>query len=174
MEEEQRPLKKLYLIRHAKSSWSNPSLADFDRGLNKRGKKDAPFMGERLARYGVRPDRILSSPAKRAKKTARIVAEAVGYPKEMIAFNKEIYSTSASSILRLLRSEPDGNSVLFLVGHNPVITELAELLTNRRILNIPTCGIAAVVLPVSHWREISPGSGELEFFDYPKKHAPGE
>ncbi len=79
-------MKTLYLVRHAKSSWSNPALSDFDRGLNKRGKRNAPVMGKRMVVDGVKPDLIVSSPAKRALKTARIIAKEIGYPRKNIVF----------------------------------------------------------------------------------------
>lgn len=163
-------MKRLYLIRHAKSSWSDPGLPDFERGLNKRGKRDAPFMGKRLANHGIRPDLILASPAKRAKKTAGIIAKAIGYSKKKIIYHEEIYSHSVKGVLQLIRAESDQTSFLFLVGHNPVITDLAELLTSHRIMNVPTSGIVAVILSVDRWEDTVPGMGELEFFDYPKKH----
>ena len=164
-------MKTLYLIRHAKSSWSNPGLVDFDRGLNKRGKRDAPYMGKRLAEYGVCPDLILASPAKRAKKTAKIIAKAVGCRPQKTIFDEAIYSTSSvNGLLLILKSISDSNSSLFLVGHNTTITEFAELLVNRTITNIPTSGIVAITFPVKRWQKIAFGAGTLEFFDYPKKH----
>jgi len=163
-------MKTLYLIRHAKSSWSNPALSDFDRGLNKRGKRNAPFMGKRLADYNVLPDLILSSPAKRAKKTAKIIAKTIGYPKKKIVYDETIYHAAVQDMLRIVSTASDSNNALFLVGHNYAITEFAELLTNRRINNIPTSGIVAVTFPFEQWKRVGFGKGKLEFFDYPKKH----
>ena len=163
-------MKTLYLVRHAKSSWSKPQLADFDRGLSKRGKRDAPLMGGRLAEHGVCPDLILASPAKRAKKTAKIIAKAIGYPQKNIVFERDIYSTSVKGLLRLLQKESNNNSFIFLVGHNHTITEFAELLTGCRLDNLPTCGIVAITFPVSRWGNVKFGVGKLDFFDYPKKH----
>lgn len=171
MEKEPENLKTLYLIRHAKSSWSNPRLADFDRGLNNRGKRDAPFMGKRLAECGVCPDLILASSAKRAKITAKIIAKEIGYRKKKIIFDEGIYSAfSVKDLLSILNSVADSNNSLFLVGHNHTITDFAGLLANRTITNIPTSGIVAITFPVKRWQKIAFGTGTLKFFDYPKKH----
>jgi len=166
-------VKTLYLIRHAKSSWSNPVLTDFDRGLNKRGKRNAPFMGKRLADHGVLPDLILSSPAKRAKKTANKIAKEIGYPKGRIVFKKTLYHASVSNLLRLVTSVEDSIDSLFVIGHNWGITEFAEMLTRKELGNIPTSGIAAITFPFDLWQHISWGDGELLFFDFPKKHTNG-
>jgi len=163
-------VKTLYLIRHAKSSWSNPGLADFDRGLNKRGKRNAPFMGKRLADHGVLPDLILSSPAKRAKKTANKIAKEIGYPKGRIIFKKTLYHSSVSNLLKVVTSVEDNIDSLFVVGHNWGITEFAEMLTDKDLGNIPTSGIAAITFPLDQWQHISWGDGDLLFFDFPKKH----
>lgn len=163
-------MKTLYLVRHAKSSWSNTAMADFDRGLNKRGKKDAPFMGKRLAQYNVLPDLILASPAKRARKTAQIIAEVIGYPKKQIVFDETIYSSSVYDYLAVLQRVSDKNDSIFMVGHNHAITEFGELLASCIIQNIPTSGILAIQFPLNRWNEIEFGQGKCLFFDYPKKH----
>lgn len=164
-------MKYLYLIRHAKSSWDNPGLADIDRPLNKRGKRDAPFMGERLKKHGVKPDMIYSSPAKRARKTARVIAERVGYPVEDIVEQRNIYSSDMNLLLGVIRSTGSNVEHLFLVGHNYVLTDLAEQLTSETLGNVPTAGIVGVAFNVSSWEDVAGGRGEMLFFDYPKKHA---
>lgn len=163
-------MKNLFLIRHAKSSWSDPSVSDFFRKLNKRGKRDAPFMAEKLASRGVSPDAIISSPAKRAKKTARIMAKAVGFPHSEIFYNDSIYSSSTTDLHRVLRSIDDSLSTVFFVGHNYAITDLAEELTARYIDNIPTTGIVAMSCNIERWQDLAPGCAQLLFFDYPKKY----
>ncbi len=163
-------MKTLYLIRHAKSSWSNVNLSDFDRGLNKRGKRNAPFMGQRLAQYGVYPDLIISSPAKRARKTAKIIAKEIGYPKKQINFDQSLYHSSVANLLKVVNHVSNDIDSLFLVGHNWGITEFAEMLTRKDLGNIPTSGIVAITFPLEHWNHISRGNGDLQFFDYPKKH----
>ncbi|MFN2354959.1 MAG: histidine phosphatase family protein, partial [Desulfopila sp.] len=137
-------MKLLYLIRHAKSSWSNPDLDDFSRPLNKRGKEDCSEMAARLGRAGVRPDLIAASPAKRAKKTAICMAKGTGYDKDSIRYYDELYLGTVSYHLQLIGEQFGDIDVLFLVGHNDTMTELAEFLTGAQLGNIPTCGIVAV------------------------------
>lgn len=163
-------MKTLYLIRHAKSSWANPGLDDIDRPLNKRGKRDAPFMGGRLYRYGVRPDIIYTSPAKRARKTAKHIALALEYPLTAIEQHGDIYTSDLQRLLGVVRKTSQPVNTLFLVGHNYVITDLAEYLTAKQLGNIPTCGIVGISFAQETWREIAAGEGTLLFFDYPKKH----
>lgn len=163
-------MKHLYLIRHAKSSWSTPGLDDIERPLNKRGKRDAPFMGERLAKYSVYPDRIYSSPAKRARKTASSIAKAIGYPKENIEQHAGIYTSDMNRLLVLIHESNDDHQTLFLVGHNYVITDFAEFLTGELLLNIPTCGIVGIAFDTESWSGVGEKNGSMLFFDYPKKH----
>jgi phosphohistidine phosphatase len=163
-------MKKLFLIRHAKSSWSDPAVSDFYRTLNKRGKKDAPFMAAKLAETGAHPDIILSSPAKRAKKTACFMAKGVGYPTDSIVYDDNIYSASTEELFRVLKKVDKKYNELYLVGHNFAITDLAVVLTDVVIDNIPTSGIAAMECRIKKWSNISPGCGKILFFDFPKKY----
>lgn len=163
-------MKRLYLIRHAKSSWADPTLKDFDRPLNKRGKRDAPFMGEKLAERKIRPDFILSSSAKRAEKTARTIAKAIAYPPKKIFFTEAIYLADESELYRIVRSCDDKVTTLFLVGHNFGITDFAVSLSGEQIGNIPTCGIAALEFDLDSWQQVGANSGRLLFFDWPKKY----
>ena len=167
-------MKNLVIIRHAKSSWDNPAWGDMERPLNARGKRDAPFMGEVLRERGVLPELILSSPAKRAHKTATRIAEAVGYPEERIAIEPDIYMQGPQALIDQISKLPGSVQRAFLVGHNPDLTELVELLTGERIGNLPTCGIASVEFTVDDWRAVAPGNGRLAFFDYPKRHQPAQ
>ncbi len=167
-------MKPLYLIRHAKSSWSNPDLDDFARPLNKRGKKDCPNMAARLGKAGVRPDLIVASPAKRAKKTAICMAKCTGYEKDQIRYDDDLYLGSPSYHLRLIEQLLSRVDVLFLVGHNYTMTELGEYLTGSYLGNVPTCGIVAVEYSGPDGFTIKAGGGRLLFFDFPKNQsAPG-
>ena len=163
-------MKRLYLIRHAKSSWAEPGLDDFDRPLNHRGKADAPSMGQRLAGHKVRLDLIVASPAKRARKTARIIAEALGYAEKSIHFDPALYMAEVPILLETIAEVPDSTEELALVGHNYGITDLADWLTGRSIGNIPTCGIVGIEFDCRSWSDLKEGSGRLLFFDYPKQH----
>ncbi|NIS80425.1 MAG: histidine phosphatase family protein [Anaerolineales bacterium] len=162
-------MKRLYLVRHSKSSWKNPGLTDFDRPLNKRGKRDAPFMGALLMERGVFPDIILSSPAKRALRSAKIIAEEIEYPLEEIVTLPELYMASAHELLDLIRYLDDVYAEVMLFGHNPGFTDLANFLTEYDVDNIPTSGVFCVDFDVLSWGEVSEGSGKVAFFDYPKK-----
>ena len=160
-------MKTLYLVRHAKSDWSDQSLADFDRPLNKRGKKDAPFMGMVLKEKEVAPDIIISSPAKRAKKTALEIAETLNYPSKKIAFEEKLYDASSNDILRVVKNIDEKLLIAMIFGHNPGITLLNNFISNNYIDNIPTTGIVALSLDVK-WSEVDKFSCKQLFFEYPK------
>ena len=162
-------MKNLLLIRHAKSSWDDLSLSDRERPLNKRGKRDAPAMGLLLKEKGLLPDLIFSSPAKRALKTAKIIAEEVGYPKNHIEVRESIYGQGLDSLLGLIGSIDDGMESVFLIGHNPELTELANRLSNANIANVPTCGIVSIEFAAAHWNDCVPAIGKLAFFERPVK-----
>ncbi len=162
-------MRELFLIRHAKSSWDDPTLADFDRPLNKRGREDAPLMGRFLKKSGIKPDLIVSSPAKRAKKTARIVAEELGYNKDDILFVDGIYEASLQSLIYTVCGFPDEAKRVMLVGHNPGITELANALGDVAIDNVPTAGIVGIAFDAEQWREACRMKGHTVLFEYPKK-----
>ena len=163
-------MKKLFLIRHAKSSWEDTSLADFDRPLNKRGKKDAPFMGSILYKQGVKPDLILSSPAKRAYSTAKKIAKELNYSVEKIEKSKKIYLSSPAALLDIITKQKEYIQTLLLFGHNPELTELVAQLCNEHIDNVPTCGIVCISFDVEQWNLINKSNSKFEYFDYPKNY----
>lgn len=163
-------MKKLFLVRHAKSSWKDVSLADFDRPLNKRGKRDAPFMGALMAELNQIPDLIISSPANRAITTAREFASKLDYPIEKISEHEIIYHGDTSDIIKLIRNINDKYDNLFLFGHNPDLTSLNNFLSNQYIDNIPTAAIAAIEFDVTSWQDVKTESGRHLFFEYPKKY----
>ncbi len=166
-------MKTLYLVRHAKSSWADPSLADQDRPLNKRGLRDAPVMGQRLAGHQVRVDAIWTSPAQRAVETAHYLAKAMKIPRKEIELRDRLYTSAIDDLLLEVKYCPDEVKRLLVVGHNPVITEFANLLIDcgrdMEIGLIPTCGIVAIEFSRSSWHQIRENEGKLLFFDYPKK-----
>jgi phosphohistidine phosphatase len=164
-------MKTLYVIRHAKSSWDDTDLSDFDRPLNERGKRDAPRMGKRLKEKSVHPDLMLSSPAKRAWSTCKRIAEVLGYPEENIKADKGLYHANEDNILAILRKIDDKYNTVLIFGHNPGLTDFINSLSRdkkMKIFNIPTCGIVAFSLDVEHWNLIDYGNGKFLFFDYPK------
>lgn len=147
-------MKTLLLLRHAKSSWADDKMADFDRPLNERGQKDAPRMGELLARHELVPDLIITSAAKRAATTAKRVAEAAGYEGEIRRI-EELYLAEAGDYITVARQVDDRVSCLLLVGHNPGIEELVEELSGQAE-RMPTAALACLRLPINHWRELKP------------------
>lgn len=163
-------MKTLYLIRHAKSDWNNPLLSDFDRGLNKRGMKDAPLMGEVLSHQRIHPDLILSSPALRAKTTAIKIAHKLHYPLDSIQYEPSLYACDVETIFSAIRNVAQTLDTLFVFGHNPEFTECVNAICGSDIDNIPTCGIVAMQLREDSWKSIGLNSAELLFIDTPKQH----
>jgi phosphohistidine phosphatase len=145
-------MKTLLILRHAKSSWSDPKLADIDRPLNKRGKRDAPKIGAMLKKNDLVPDLILSSPAVRARKTAEAVAEAASYTGE-IEYAEDFYPGDPESYIEVLRALPDVVNSVMVVGHNPGLEELLDTLTGESAA-LPTAALAQVNLPIRTWLEL--------------------
>lgn len=161
--------KRLFLIRHAKSSWNDPDLYDFERPLNKRGKHDAPYMGKLLHKKNILPDLIISSHAERAMQTASIIAKELGYPEERIAIEKKLYEAVNKDILDVLQRTDENVEVLFLFGHNPGLTTLHNFICKHFIDNIPTCGITEYEFG-DKWENLSGNTCRLISFEYPKKY----
>lgn len=163
-------MKKLFIIRHAKSSWADPSLRDFDRPLNKRGLRDAPFMAKMMVGKGIRPDQIVSSPANRAITTAGYFAEAQGISRKDIQIKHDIYEAYPEVLLSMIqRFDNDWNTV-FIFGHNPGFTYLANLFEGEYLANIPTCGIVEVTTPIDDWQRLAAETGKMTAFYYPKQY----
>lgn len=162
-------MKTIVLLRHAKSSRKDPHLQDIDRPLNKRGKKDAPEMGRRMAEKGIHPDAVITSPALRARVTAKAVAKALGVSKKGIVARDQIYMAGTEGLMSTIHELENEWDLVVLVGHNPDMTNLGNQLGGLDIANIPTCGALALEFDTSRWDEIQPGSGKELFFDFPKK-----
>lgn len=162
-------MKNLILIRHAKSSWDDPALSDRERPLNKRGKKDAPELGLLLKAKGLLPDLILSSPAKRALKTAKMIADEIDYPKKRIEVREELYEQGVKTLIELIGELDEGLERVFLIGHNPDLTDLANRLTAANIDNVPTCGMVSVVFSMTRWKQCALQGGRLALFERPVK-----
>ena len=162
-------MKRLTLIRHAKSSWNNPGLADFERPLNKRGRRDAPRMGRWLASQNTRPERLVSSPAERAAATARVMASELGVDPSEIYFDERIYLAGVWALFDVVRGLDDQIGEACLFGHNPGMTDFCNDLTGAEIENVPTCGVARISLAVERWAEVGQNSGRLIEYCYPKK-----
>ncbi|PWT95907.1 MAG: phosphohistidine phosphatase [Bacteroidetes bacterium] len=162
-------MRVILLIRHAKSSWDDSSISDFDRPLNDRGKKDAPEMANRLEERKFSIDRLVSSPAKRARRTAEIFLKELGKNEDELVLKSELYHASPEIFYEVLEQLDDHWHNVALFAHNPGITEFANQLTDAiRVDNIPTCGIFAFRADLNKWKDFRKAKKEFWFFDYPK------
>jgi phosphohistidine phosphatase len=152
-------MKTIYILRHAKSSWDNPNLADFERPLNKRGLKSAPFIGEIIHKNKFQPDSILSSPAKRAQQTAVLVKEA-GKIEAEIQFDERIYEASPQQLLQIISELKTDSKSAMLVGHNPGLEGLVRFLTGENQA-MPTATLAVIDLEIQNWKETDSECGNL-------------
>lgn len=164
-------MKILTIVRHAKSSWSDTSLSDAKRPLNRRGKRDAPMMGERILEHCIRPSLIVSSPATRAWSTAKIIAEAINYPREFLHKEKSLYLASLDRILDVVMAQDNGFNNLMIVGHNPGLTDFVNFLIPGLTNNLPTAGVVSVEIDRDDWSLYERPAAKLLVHDWPKKTA---
>jgi phosphohistidine phosphatase len=161
-------MKVLLLLRHAKSSWESAGLSDHDRPLNNRGKRDAPRMGKVLFEEGIVPEIIISSSAIRAHSTAKKVSKSSHY-KGQVIIESSLYRGGPMEYLNVLRRQPDQARTVLMVGHNPDIEQLLEILTRKEVI-MPTCSLAAINLPVERWMKLTNGTkAELKKVWRPKE-----
>ncbi|MEM8895211.1 MAG: histidine phosphatase family protein [Bacteroidota bacterium] len=160
-------MKTLILVRHAKSSWDYPYLADFDRPLNKRGERDAPRMAAYLESQDIQAGHFVSSPANRALTTAKTIKEKQQSANQIIE-DRSLYHASSSEILRVVQNQDTPESVMMIFGHNPGFTDCANRLGNISIDNVPTCGVVGINFNVDTWSAIDFGKGEMLYFHFPK------
>lgn len=161
-------MKTLLLIRHAKSSWDDIALSDFERPLNDRGKKDAPMMARRLTDKKIKIDGFISSPAKRAKRTATFFAKEFGVDENDIVYKTELYAAPKEVFYDVIEKLDNKLDHVAVFSHNPGITEFANSLTNVQADDMPTCGIFAIKTDVKKWNDFAAAKKEFWFFDYPK------
>lgn len=161
-------MKTLILVRHAKSSWDIAGQKDFDRTLNERGKRDAPEMAQRLKEKGVKIDVIVSSPAKRAFKTARYFAEVFKRDKDDIQSVDQLYEAPLETFYSVVAGLDNKHETVALFAHNPGITAFANTLTDVRTDNMPTCSLFAVQADADDWKSFRTSTKKFLFFDYPK------
>jgi phosphohistidine phosphatase len=161
-------MKSLIIVRHAKSSWDVSTPNDFDRPLNDRGKKDAPAAAKRLTKKGVTIDAFISSPAKRAKKTAKYFTKEYNIDKDMIILVPELYEAHVNTFYDVVRNIDDNYQSVALFSHNPGITDFVNTLTEIKIDNMPTCGVFAVQANIDSWVDFKTSENMFWFFDYPK------
>ena len=161
-------MKTLHLLRHAKSSWKDSTLKDFDRPLNKRGKLSANFIAKKLMAENFKPDLIYCSPAKRTKETYKYLNSTLNF-KTSLDYKDEIYEAHYSTLLNLINNVDSKHNSVLLIGHNPGLSNLASELTNTNI-NLVTCNIISIEFEVENWDEVFNGCGEISRLDFPKKH----
>lgn len=145
-------MKTLILMRHAKSSWKHPELKDHERGLNKRGKKDAPRMGKLLGDNELVPQRILTSTAVRSRETVEAVVSMMHYTGE-VSYLDSLYMAEPEIYLELLSLMPDDLERILIIGHNPGLEGLLQILSGR-VESLPTAAVAYLSLPIHSWKEI--------------------
>ena len=163
------PSRILFLVRHAKSSWKDLTLADHDRPLKKRGYKNALLMGKRLKRRPHRPDAIISSTAARALLTAEILAPFLEIDPDMVIGDPSIYGSGGRKMIDIIERLDDRLAGVMMVGHNPGITILANRLSDHPIANVPTCGVVVIRFETDRWAKVGQAPSTLLEFDYPKK-----
>ncbi|MBE2984249.1 histidine phosphatase family protein [Campylobacter sp. RM9344] len=160
---------KIYFIRHAKAQKENKDTSkDFSRELTSRGKENAKFMAQRLLKHKIIPNAIFSSSAKRCEQTAKIISQNINF-KHKIILKDELYDISTDKLIEFVQNLDEDIKEVFIILHNPSITEISELLSDSFIGNIPTSGIFCVKIKTT-FNQIKEGSAKALFFDYPKKH----
>ncbi|MFT3979188.1 MAG: histidine phosphatase family protein [Ferruginibacter sp.] len=162
-------MKRIYMVRHAKSSWGEFGLPDFDRPLNERGKKDAPEMARRLLQKNVKIDQFISSPAKRARNTCKAFCEVFNYAEENILFIDELYHAPAATFRQVIKNISDVYESVAIFSHNPGITDFVNsLVENVSIDNMPTCAVFAVSSEAGSWADFFTAERSFLLVDYPK------
>lgn len=164
-------MKYLLLMRHAKSSWDIPGQKDYERALAKRGLNDAPKMGAFIKESGYVPDMIISSTAKRAEQTTKLVSKAAGVRSSQVFWNEDFYYASHKAYLKAVQEAGPKTGILMLVGHNPLMEELLAALTvgsGSGPFIFPTAGLACLELNVPAWNHVKTGGNRLKWFIIPK------
>ena len=160
-------MKNLFLLRHAKSSWDNAALADFDRPLSKRGISNAILLSEHIQKHNITFDLVLSSPSERTQSTLDLVLSSLDhFPTTTL--KESIYHASPSSLTQLIKEQDDEINNLLIIGHNPGLHILTEMLANQSILKFPTCAFAKIT-NFNHWKDIDTGILNLESLITPKE-----
>lgn len=164
--------RRVVLIRHAKSSWTNPLQSDYERPLNERGLHDAPMMGNRLRKQNILPDLIIASKAKRAAQTARRIAQSVGYDEREIQWEEKLYHCIPPVFEEVIEDIDDAVKTVFIVAHNPGITGFADGLDSSfRAGNMSTCALVGICFEAEGWDDFHFSERKVFLYDYPKKQA---
>ena len=160
--------KLLTLVRHAKSDWNNSFESDFERGLNTRGKRDAPEMGRRLKTALALPDLVLCSSAVRAQLTADLLLPEMGINTDKIKTVQQIYEASTDTLLKLVAGTDDKIAHLMLIGHNPGLASLCNRLLTGAVASMPTCAVSCFKLGSDNWADLLDSDNSLVMHDFPK------
>ena len=156
------------MIRHAKSSWKDIDASDFERGLTKKGKKSIETIGSYLKLRGVHPDSMLVSCARRTQETADLLAKKLEFDGP-VSYMQELYFTDTETLKQIIMLQEKDTDTIFVVGHNPQVTDMANSLIDEHISKIPTMGVVAINFDIEHWSDIQNVTGEMDFFIYPKQ-----
>ena len=161
-------MKTAFFVRHAKSSWEHPILSDEKRPLNSRGKRDGPYMASMMSLKEAPADVLISSSAARAKKTATYFRKAFGLKKKDLLIDTRLYLASPGTMIDVLRELPDSYDVVYLFGHNPGMTEIANYFSDEFVDNVPTCGVVKITCEINSWHEMNQANSRRTAFYYPK------
>jgi phosphohistidine phosphatase len=161
-------MKTILLVRHAKSAWDDPSLPDFERKLTSRGKSDAKMMATSLLEKNIQIDLFISSPAKRAKKTAKIFMKEFGIDKKKLKLLPSLYEASVKNFYEVIENLDDKEESIALFSHNPGITHFANSLDCTPVYEMHTCSVYATKVNTQHWKDFHLAEKEFLFYDYPK------
>jgi phosphohistidine phosphatase len=161
------PMKRLYLVRHAQASPKDLQMSDAQRSLDARGEKQAAWLGDCLNQRGAKPDLILSSPAKRALRTASVIAEELKIPRDVITVRDSLYLANMTDLSEIIRDLDDEFKDVMLFAHNPGITRFAQDLLGEWVERMPPCSIYCLDFTVRSWKVVTGGNAKLVFYDYP-------
>jgi phosphohistidine phosphatase len=162
-------VKEVCFVRHAKSNWDHPGLKDYDRPLDARGLRDAPFMAARMKDLDLIPDLIITSGAKRARSTAEFFNKEFGLPSDRFIIEDKLYEASSEDVYEVLQEIPDTARFVYVFGHNPTFTWVANSLSGVHIDNVPTCGIIHAQTIITTWKKFNPDHTAFIGFHYPKQ-----
>ena len=162
-------MKRILIIRHAKSSWAEIGQRDFDRPLNERGLRDAPEIARRLIQRNIKIDLFVSSAANRALTTTRLMMQEMKMEEDQLVIKSELYHAPPSIILSSIQQCDDNYDIIAVVCHNPGITMFANMIHGLSIDDVPTCGVLVLQSVVNEWADVSIQNLGFDFFDYPKR-----
>ena len=163
-------VREVCFVRHAKSSWDRPDISDYDRPLDDRGLRDAPRMAKEMKKLGLIPDLIITSGANRARSTAEIFRKEFDMSLEKFEITDKLYEATPEAVYNVLMSAPDEARFIYLFGHNPTFSSIANQLSGVHIDNVPTCGVVHAQSIISSWKKFKPEHAGFVGFQYPKQY----